>query len=306
MARAVALALLVVLSECSIVAGPGTPTDTLTPVPVGGGSTVTPSRASLGSTPPGVVDGDLVEPMALAAAHVTALSDHSFTIRRDGVQRHPNGTIRTATTVRVQVASPARYRYSVGFVGDVERFGTGASAGSLALWANGSAVYRRRATGPYPAVTLLRHPWGEPVGPLEVYHGEPLGGDRLRRLLGGATNVTVAPWPRAGVYRVRIHGWNGDALATPGGLVRNASVKTAVLDVAPSGLVRRASISYAGTVDGRRVEGRFSTRYLAVGETTVDRPLWVTDAAPGPSPTPNGTATASPTPAVGGRVTKPD
>lgn len=298
MARAAALALLVVLSGCSVGAGPGTPTETLTPAPVDPGPTVTPATGGLGSLPPGVEAWGLADPGVLAAAHVEALSGRSFTVRRESVQRYRNGTVRTRSTVRVQVATPARYHYSVGFVGEVERFGTGAEAGSLARWANGSAVYRRLSTGPYPAVSLLGYPGGEPVAPVEVYHGEPFGSDRLGQLLDGALNVTVTPRPATEVYRLRIRGWSGDSLATPSGLVRNASVERAVLEVTPAGLVRRVTVRYTGTVGGRRVEGRYRTRYGAIGETVVDRPVWVADADHPPPPPP----TPTPTPAEGGRV----
>jgi hypothetical protein len=120
--RGFVVAVLVVLAGCSGFAGApsgGSPTDTLTPVPVpeADRQTRAPAARSTGTADrrlvPGVTTERLVDPFALVDAHLVGITAASYRARQTTTVRYPNGTLRTREVTTAQVGSGAeRYQLS--------------------------------------------------------------------------------------------------------------------------------------------------------------------------------------------------
>jgi hypothetical protein len=120
--RGAAVAALVVLAGCSGFAGApsgGSPTDTLTPVPVpeADRQTRAPAARPTGTADrrlvPGVTTERLVDPFALVDAHIVGITAASYRARQTTTVRYPNGTLRTREVTTAQVGSGAeRYQLS--------------------------------------------------------------------------------------------------------------------------------------------------------------------------------------------------
>jgi hypothetical protein len=264
----VALCLVVLLAGCGGGTTPGDRGDatpaTVTPAPV-------PTDA--GPTVREDVDGERLLP--LVERHEAALDGRSFTALGRRVVTGPVGTLLDARWER-RVA-PDRDAYHEVRTG-TETWG----------W-DGPAPADRRHTYHEPERTVTRRVTGGEVR-YEVDRDPPPGGpladlddaEYLRSLLGAF-----------GTWRVVGHSngtlvLSGRDIERPGAVgatpplsdPRNA---TAQIRVEPGGRVARVSVGFEATVDGMPASVVEVRRYVAVGETSTDRPPWYDGALGGPS-----------------------
>lgn len=264
----VGLCLVVLLAGCGGATAPdrgvATAPETVTPAPV-------PTDA--GPTVREGVDGERLLP--LVERHEAALSGRSFTALGRRVVTGPVGTLLDARWER-RVA-PDRDAYHEVRTG-TETWG----------W-DGPAPADRRHTYYEPERTVTRRVTGGEVR-YEVDRDPPPGGpladlddaDHLRSLLGAFGTWRVVSHPNGTLVL------SGRGLERPGAVgatpplsaPRNA---TAEVRVAPGGRVARVSVGFEATVDGMPASVVEVRRYVAVGETSTDRPPWYDGALGGPS-----------------------
>lgn len=278
--HAVLLACLVLLAGCNGLGAtdaspPVDPTADGTPTvgtPTGGATTRT------AAFPPGVTGNGVAAPFELSNAHANALADTSYTVRETRELREANGTLRSGEVETNRMAAErGRYRYDLAVDGTAERF-YGGSAGTLAYYANGSAVARKTA---YPngnaAYGMEYDPDGELADPAAIFHGTPRNDERIAVLLN-RLDATVEPREN-GTYLIRAAAFTGEGLTMGGTAVSNVSNVEFSATVESSGLVRGYHLLFEGTVDGQRVSGVERVRYSKVGSTTVEEPDWYGKAA---------------------------
>ncbi|WP_436931368.1 hypothetical protein [Halosimplex halobium] len=290
----VATALLVVLAGCSALAGGGepTPADTVTPAPVPElGSTDTPApstpRERLGAFP-AISAGGTVNASGLYAAHVDYLSSHSYTLSWERRTAGGDGVITREYDRRIAVGADGR------FLVRNEDGGT-----NLTLtYGDREGAYRRVVSPNGTAVSPVTMPV---TGPAGQRYAEAVSFEVLMFVETGYDSVDVVT--RDGRPYARIVSDH-----VPPAIPETYSAYAvhdfrATLWVAPEGYVRAVHYEFVlRNVDERiAVEWRYT--YDRVGETTVDRPGWVPDAAtdrrgtaaPSSTVTPSGTAGPPPT-----------
>jgi hypothetical protein len=311
--RAVALAAVCLLAGCSGFAGSSTdpPAETLTPVPVPDDdprTTASPEPTAADQLAPGVTTEGVVDPFALADAHVAGVIESSYTVERTTTVRYPNGSLRTQETTTASVAAGGgRYR----LVRDV----TGPAAaqvqsppGRFELWTDGerllSAFFPRGGPTEYARVAPDRYlgqrgyyapppDRGSLLALLSAFEVRPTGRqfgtatpDPARvRARNGATTGTPRPIPvrndtttpsvddsPVGYRLVGTEFVRPSALDAvgPGDEARNASLE---LTVDPRGRIRAHDLSYTATIAGERMRVHQRSRY-SLGGVRADRPRW--------------------------------
>lgn len=276
-----ALCLAVILVGCSGPPSPGDPTEAP-------GATVTPAPVPTDRSPTvrdGVGGEDL---LWLAARHETALSRHSFTARGRRVVTGPAGVLAYEEWER-RVAT------------DHETYHELRSGSATWGWDGRDPVDRRHVyhTGDRTLVRYVSEeetryetrdePGGSgPVADLD-------GSEDLRRLLDAFGPWRVVRYPN-GTLVIE----SGD-LENPAGIAPTTPLSdvhdaTAVMRVLPSGRVSRVAVRFRATVEGTSVAVVEIRRYVAVGETTTDRPRWYRAALGRSAPTGTGTDTGTGTP----------
>ncbi|WP_135365603.1 DUF7537 family lipoprotein [Halosimplex halophilum] len=295
----VATTLLVVLAGCSALAGGGepTPADTVTPAPVPDpGPTDTPAPSTPGERLgafPAVSAGGTVNATGLYAAHVDYLSSHSYTLSWERRTAGGDGAITREYDRRIAVGPDGS------FLVRNEDGGT-----NLTLtYGDRDGAYRRVVA---PDGTAVSPATVRSTGPAGERYAEAVSFEVLAFVETGYDSVDAVT--RDGRTYARIVSDH-----VPPEIPETYSAYAvhdfrATLWVAPEGYVRAVHYEFVlRNVDERiAVEWRYT--YDRVGETTVDRPGWVPDAAtdrsataaPSSTVTPSGTAgpppTASPSP----------
>lgn len=203
-----------------------------------------------------------------------------------------NGTVLLDVTERVANGEEdGRYRYAVESSGPASQ----PFHGREVRYGNGSVLFVLRADEENRAVDLPRVPDGSPVNPETMYHGNPTNRGTLAGYLAQSEGVTVSP-AEGDDYRIRATRFSGDSLSTRVGIVRNLTVTEFVAVVTPRGVVRDYRLDYEGTVDGEQVVGHEAVSYSGIGETTVERPDWVSEVNRSTAaPSSEDTATSTPT-----------
>lgn len=238
--RLAAVALAVLLAGCSAFAGGGEPTETVTPAPV---PEVTPGERGGTALPPGVTAEGVVDPAALADAHLNAVENRSYVMRG----RFVYGNQTSAALLRV--ASPRRYYY---------RETNGYYGSNVTEFADGEWWYGRydRFQSRYSRdrATDATERFGAIV---TQYVDQYLAGDAT------VTEATV-DGQRRFVIRSSDQPWNRTA-------VEDYSARALVT---PDGVIRSLRVSFVDRDgdDELRVEQQLSYERRDV---TVERPEWV-------------------------------
>lgn len=333
--RALGLIAVVLLAGCSgFATTPAEPsTETLTPVPVPADDrrTTAPPATAAERLAPGVTAEGVVEPFALADAHVVGVRAASYTVERTTSVRYPNGSLRTRETTNASVAAGGA-RYSLA------RTVTGPAApqvqsppGRFEIWTDGerflSAFFPRDGDTEYARIAPDRY-----LGQRGYYDPPPDRGSLLALL--SAFEIRQAPrrppldttTPASGTVRPRADTTTGtprpvpyrnvtttpafDASPVGHRLVGRGLVRPSALDaVGPGadprngsleltvdarGRIRGYDLSYTATIAGERVRVRQRSRY-ELGGVQVARPAWYGAALRAT----NGTATVSSDPGDG-------
>lgn len=251
-----ALAALLAVAGCSGLVGDGeeSHTETVTPAPV------PTSEAAAGPerVAPGLTAEELVDADALVASHGAILANTTYTRRRRVTRRYENGTLQ-GQYVSVVQRNDTAIRYWYNRTGDrgrrVDRFATDERVYTAVTRANGT-VYQVTDVGSRARAARL--------GAVD----DTTSLRRAFRTLSVETDGTVERDGRT-LYRLRSTD-SRDVLP-----IRNVSF---VGYVTPEGLVTEYRISYTVERDPPiRVEVVASLE--AVGETSVERPTWLGEAA---------------------------
>lgn len=264
---------LVALAGCSGLGGPGA-TERLTPAPVP--ATPTPTEAPTptpGASAPAV--SDLVdagvgvnESFALAAAHRRALAPAGFTRVTSLTVSDEDGVLRDVSR-RLSVAPGGRPYLLVVRSRSRQGFPVEALAPRIDVYyEDPRALVRLVDDG---NVSYFKPPRPRTDGPVNDRPGDA----RLTGLLATFEEIRVAaPGDDGAVHVLRARRAVGPAVLDVPALLEDPRNVTFRAEVTPSGLVRRYSLRYAATFDGREVTVVRTVRFVAVGETTVDRPPW--------------------------------
>lgn len=269
----VCLVLLLVLAGCS---GPLDPLDDDEPQ-----STVTPAAVPTDQPmlAPGLTGEGVVNATALATAHARVLRNTSYTSRHQQVIRGANGTVQLHYEVVTTVsADRARVR---------ERMRV--KEGSFSTPGDVDPSLPRRATlwlGPQQTLRRVTYLNGTTaVKQLAPEQAEfrrrsyNTSANQVRDILGGATTTVTERATRNGtrMYQVTATDWpHGEYpfIFSGEGTVQNATLS---LMTTEEGLVRRYRGQYTlDQPDGGTRLITIERRYWDVGNTTINRPDWVT------------------------------
>ncbi|WP_225333921.1 DUF7537 family lipoprotein [Halomicrobium urmianum] len=257
--RPLVLALVAVTAGCGGLAGPDRETPTLTPAPVpeqgdGGGLVAT-----------GVAADGSIDAGRLARAHARAVENESYAFRsaRGTTSTRANRTAPTSLQRTLSVEGPHSYHYwtdrRLARIDGRLRF-----LANYSEYADDGVGYVRYTTGAESGVTY------RPISGATPNRFVSLATEPIRRHLA-LEDADVTAIRRDGQRYYEVEKAR-DQLVT-GEPVENYTV-TAL--IRPDGFVRSLSVSYVDPEQQRRAFRRFE--YADVGETTVERPEWVSDA----------------------------
>jgi hypothetical protein len=260
-----ALACLLVTAGCSGLAPAtdpaGSPTETLTPAPY------TPP-------PPGLDASGEVSASDLAAAHVEALANRSFTVVEVRALTYPNGTTvrKHVITERTRLGADRR-RYRFAFASTTAFVEHENNSLEAVYVSNGTLLVEKqdRNGDGQPDHSVVTEQNGTPTDPLTEYHGSPLNREQLLRLYEmGEFSLTRTD----DGFRLR----SSEPQRVDGGptglLPANATVTSITVSLTPEGRVRSYRMAFEGVHAGERVTGVERVTYSAVGNTTVSEPPW--------------------------------
>jgi hypothetical protein len=265
--RVLGVVLCLTLAGCGGFVGGTGPTDAVTPAPVPAPDPEI-VRVAPGLTEAGIDDAD-----ALARAHVTHLSNRSYTVDRRRLVETTEGTVRLRQHTRAEIAAGYDSYRAVRTVTG----GTVTDRTVRIRWADGRAVQWviENGTTDRRIVADSRGIGGPPLPPRAALSFDPTYNQRLR-ILFGAVNVTdvsltneeVMQINRAPLYRVSTDGATdrGRVPLVGGDRVGGVSFTATVT---PRGIVRSYALQYTVVRDGTRLRVTESVRYSDVGTTTV-------------------------------------
>ncbi|MFC7075362.1 DUF7537 family lipoprotein [Haloarcula halophila] len=252
---ALALLGLVLLAGCDGFAGLDgtTATESRTPAPVPEDSTVAPGvPATDGETT--VIDAD-----RLLAADTEHRSATGYRLNRTVTIRGTNWTTRIDRDRRVAANGTLFERVEINSSGPLSP-----TIGQSELWTNGSTVYVRTFDGDGTRIEQ---------GPFPSAPGHFRQWTMLREQVLADGTYEVEPTADGAVLRSR------ELPTLPAALVplsvrepRNVTARVAVTE---AGLIRSLRVQYDTTVRGEPVRVTIRHRLGAVGNTSVDRPAWV-------------------------------
>ncbi|GCF12920.1 hypothetical protein Harman_08550 [Haloarcula mannanilytica] len=258
----VALVVLLSTAGCNAFVGTDTPDrGTITPAPVP--TATEPATAATPDPPPGVTTDGLENVALLSAAHQQALNGTSYTLNEGynefSTGRNDTSSVRRTETIAVE--SPTRYRdemvrLTTGPNGTVERY-------EQSTFADGTNWYERRDNG-----TVERQRGTVRFGGDKYAYRATFYLNQYAVVNRSSTTVVTRDGRR--MYRIR---------GTGGEIPTNERLEgfRVELLVEPDGLVRQFDVRYR--TEDRVVAYRFW--YERVGETTVTRPAWLNETAPG-------------------------
>ncbi|WP_254537271.1 DUF7537 family lipoprotein [Halomarina litorea] len=265
----VAVALLLVVAGCGSPGGSGTPTGTADSPTASPASTT--GNDSGAASLPGVTDGQLTDPAALADAHEAALLNDSFETRLvvNATERVPtssNGSAVVNTSTLQQVVAeeggrPYQYRLQNRKLGS-----------QFDVWANDSVEVTRAMQGG----TVFQYKFGQPQSTASV-----TGANVVRSYLSLGNYTVTNTTTRDGATLVTL---SADELAADerdGLFVRrseNVSNYSSTVVVDGEGRVRSLDVRAEYTVDGKAGAVDVSYRLVRVGGVETQRPDWVATA----------------------------
>lgn len=270
----VALAVLLVTAGCSglgPVGGDGgaEPTSSLTPVPI-------PEDDSRKALAPGLTADGVESPRALADGHEASLANRSYRLVANRTVRYENGTLRERLLVDLSLGADRSYLVETSTAGPSAPVFLGTPPARATFWSNGS-TYARQLTRDNRTTYTTFQP-SEGAGTWQYWaRTVPFGGQvatpqRFLERTFSAVPVRIAgrvPGEDPAAYRL-----TGNRTTGPLPGVTDPRAVDLRATVTAGGLVRSLSLTYVGTVDGEPVRVRWTVRYGAVGNTTVERPSW--------------------------------
>lgn len=278
----VVLALSVVLAGCSgfpAVGGSGSPTPTVTPVPVEQLSAL---------LPPGVSEDGVELSGRLGEAHDRAIDGRSYVMTSNRTVRYANGTLSSTIATRVALDEDRQFLARVATAGPDAPVLLGRPPATAVYWSDGTTYLRRLTRDGRTTHAEFEPPESWIGGWWYWVSTVPFGGRDSRPETFYAALFSAVPTRLAGrtsvegttVFRLEADGVQPVDDGFPGDVssVRNV---TLVAHVDGDGLVRTLDLRYAGTLDGEPVRVHRTVRYRHVGSTTVDRPAWYDRAAAG-------------------------
>ena len=239
---------------------------------------------------PGLTSDGVVDPPALAEAHVRRLHDTSYTLEVERTVRGIDGSLRSMLSVSVALARDRTYVARAETAGQHAPRFLGTPPARAAFWSEGQTYLRRFSRGNETTYNQFEPPDGH-VGSWRYWvHTVPFGGrDGSARafvaaLFGGVRARIAGRTSVNGREAYRLLTWGGRPDA---GTFRFAGDVDDVDDVAVDalidvdGLVSSLDLSYVGDHGGTPARVRRTVRYLDVGDTAVDRPAWYARAIEG-------------------------
>ena len=257
----VGLVSFVLLAGCAGGFGFDTNTDaapTLTPAPV-------PTDDLLSDLPPGLSEDGITDSFALADTHAEALTNTSFTVRRNRTLVAANGT-RLVDRSSVQRVDDTQRRSTVErtFDGTVVQFFRG-PVERVESWFNGTLWIQRRQRTNETKYRML-----PPLGAADLTARQQLVSYYVE---GESTAVTTTNG------RIRLRANLRPRIAnSPTTPAVNVTERTVVLTLTETGRVERYRAEYTGRLVNdldTTVEGTRIVRFTGLGETNVERPDWI-------------------------------
>lgn len=271
--RVALLVVLVLVAGCSGLADAPNPPVNVTPAAVPADDPTPTDRPT-----PGIdaASGQFRAPDALAAAHVDALSNTSYTVVTTRTIRYP-GDDRTANRRMVGRFHPdGRFLIESDRNGSV--FGT-PTAVRIDYYSDGRRVYEAFVTNGSTTANVVRDVRGNPVYPRWVLSFDPRFEGELSLLFAGTriTDRTQLPDGSHGAQRSRLEAVDREGAVRLDRLDFVTSVDTLSVSMVidDHGFVSGYEVRYTGTLVERRVVVTRTVRYHSVGATTIQRPPWV-------------------------------
>ncbi|WP_436927042.1 DUF7537 family lipoprotein [Halosimplex amylolyticum] len=271
--RSVAVVVLVLLAGCSAVTTSPQP-ETVTPAPV-------PTDDAL---PPGVGPGGVTDPAVLAGAHAAVLDGASYTLIANRTVRYPNGSLRSALGVHLELSASRDYHASAAVRGPDAAVFIGEPPTRAEYWANDETYLRRQVIGNrtvysrYATTDEYVGTWRFWLGTVALDIGPET--DLRRTVESFHTGVAERPTDRDD-RRTHLVGTDVRAMDFVDDQSGVRSIENATLHafVTDSGLVDAYQVEYTATLeDGTTVRVKRTVRFRAVGNTTVERPQWYDEA----------------------------
>lgn len=254
--------LLAVTAGCSAFTATDEPTPTVTPVPV-------PEVTNATSTPtgiaPGLSGGGVSNVDQLASAHERIASNRSYVWRDRKATKSRSETTEASTSVRQELRVENHRRYS--YWTDTRRVESGSGTrflGNFTAFADGEARYERYQQFGERNLTYNR----SPVVNLSD-HSDADATSAIRRYLD-VPSATVAESVMDGRLYYRVVG-HRDSVPW----VANASHYRVTALVSSEGFVRSLNATYVVVEPDRHRRVTYEYQYGHVGQTTVERPEWV-------------------------------
>lgn len=272
---ALVLAVTLALAGCSgLAASDGTPTRSVTAVPVPGDAT-----PATRPTVPGLGPGGVTNASLLADAHRRTLSGTSFTERTVTTARDANGTVLGRESL-VVVRGPAAFRLVYAVEGGPRHDARSFQTVAAEVWSNGRNTVQSVTDGDGTTrrERLSNAFYANFVTPDATLYAGTLERTSLRRVdrrvLDGTTRYV---FEADGLDPEPVFGLVG---TTPTG---NASLRAVV---GTDGVIHRVAVTFPARYRGRAVTVEHVFEYVDVGRTTAPRPSWYGTVVANGTPTP--------------------
>ncbi|KAA9399089.1 hypothetical protein Har1130_12850 [Haloarcula sp. CBA1130] len=239
----------------------------VTPAPVPTGS-VTPYPVGVGST-------GVTSPSLLGSAHGDRLNGTGYTLTMNRTVRYANGSLRSHLRVRVALDANRTHLANISVRGHAAPVLLGRPPATASFWSDGD-TYLRRLVRDNQTVYNEYDPPDSYAGTWRYWvHSAALNGrpaaDVTRTVAPFNTRTLQSQQSNGTVYVIRGDRLRDNTTSTAWASRENA---TLVAHVTRSGLVRDYRTAYTTTEGGEPVTVTRTVRFTAVGNTTVGPPPW--------------------------------
>lgn len=232
----------------------------------------------------GLTKDGIVDAMAVAEAHATALEDSSYTLGFTLLVYDTNRSLQTYLSMDLSLGSTREYLTRVSKAGPRGPRFLGEPPASAVYWSDGDAYLVKHASGETDSFTEYQPP-GSVFGTWNYWAWRlPYGGtiesrpdEYFRSVFEAIPTILLDRNSRGGVDRYRIASDGGDSqpastLADPD----ISDIRTPRLDavIDERNLIESFNLRFDAERNGDPVHVRRTLDYSALGETTVERPVW--------------------------------
>jgi hypothetical protein len=275
----VLFALLLATAGCSALApgsGGGTPSESLTPVPV-------PGEAA--DYPPGVTAEGVVNPERLAFAHDQALGNASYRLHSNRSTYFGNESVRSRIDIDLRLARDRTYLAAVETAGPLGPVILGSPPARARYWANGT-LYASRITRESDVIYSLTPADRNPFATWQYWSGTAaFGGEssvrasRYERIFRAIPTRVVGNRTVNGTTVYVLEGRrpsDSSFTAGPADAVGPSGPEPALrATVTEDGLIRSLHLRYRAYDDGDEYDVDWRITYREVGNVTVGEPPWL-------------------------------